>query len=248
MFDLNQMTLADWQQCGKALSEIATTAQSMEQVAEGIVAYLYDTLGVAAENDAPRACALVRLYKTHAYQRLPLPLMDFADAVLEGQAVPFGMKCLTLLATAGDEPAWNDRTQSAGHQAIPLVNSEMVARIPMVARLVEQFGLDTRTLLQADAELLNPDLILELAQKKYRVFHVEDAVGSPYIPAQANFVQRYGLRSVVGFGGLLPSGDLYAVILFSRVSVARSTAEEFASLALPVKIALLPFTYQNVFR
>ena len=43
-----------------------------------------------------------------------------------------------------------------------------------------------------------------------------EAAGSPYIPAQEDFVQPVGIRSVLGFGGMLPGGDIFVVILFSR--------------------------------
>ena len=46
---------------------------------------------------------------------------------------------------------------------------------------------------------------------------------------------------------MLPGRDLFAVILFSRVPIPRSTAELFRPLALCVKIALLPFVNGPVF-
>jgi hypothetical protein len=85
------------------------------------------------------------------------------------------------------------------------------------------------------------DVVRALGGKSYGVFHVEDAAGSPYIPAQEGFVDRYGIRSVVGFGGLLPSGDLFGVILFCRVHVTLEAAERFRSLALDLKTCLIPF-------
>ncbi|MFM8550852.1 MAG: ATP-binding protein, partial [Nitrospiraceae bacterium] len=68
-----------------------------------------------------------------------------------------------------------------------------------------------------------------------------EAVGSPYLPGQGQIVVPYGVCSVLGFGGLLPTGSLFTVILFSKVPIPRETAELFKTLALSVKIALLPF-------
>jgi hypothetical protein len=79
------------------------------------------------------------------------------------------------------------------------------------------------------------------------VFHVDDAVGSPYIPAQAQFVGRYSIRSVVGFGGSLTAGDLFAVILFTRTFVSPATADRFRTIALDVKGCFLPFLEGPIF-
>jgi hypothetical protein len=40
---------------------------------------------------------------------------------------------------------------------------------------------------------------------------------------------------------MLASGDIFVVILFSKVEIPRDTAELFRTLALNVKMAVLPF-------
>ena len=70
------------------------------------------------------------------------------------------------------------------------------------------------------------------------MFHVEEARGSPHIPAQRDFVLRYGITSVVGFGGLLRSGELFAVILFLRARIPAASAARFRTIALDVRSAL----------
>jgi hypothetical protein len=59
-------------------------------------------------------------------------------------------------------------------------------------------------------------------------------------------VLAYKVRSVLGFGGILGPGDLYAVILFSRVPIERKTSELFTAVALDLKLSLQPFV-RNVF-
>src|SRR5262249_41137651 len=131
---------------------------------------------------------------------------------------------------------WNDRRGSAGHRAIPLASEAMVRRSPMIAQLVSQLGLEVATLLEPD-----PQLLVDLEQRSYNVFHVADARGSPYVPAQESFVIPHGIRSVIGFGGLFPSGNLFAVILFTTTPIPRETADLFRPLALSVKLAVMPF-------
>jgi hypothetical protein len=45
----------------------------------------------------------------------------------------------------------------------------------------------------------------------------------------------------LGFGGMLPSGNLFVVILFSKVYIPRETADMFRPLSLSVRLAVLPF-------
>ena len=240
MYDLTHFALEDMVRCGSEIRSIGPVATHMEPVAAEVVRYLYDNLRNGPTGD--RACALVRLYKTHPFTDLEPELQRVARAGLAGAEPPAAMKCLTLLATAGDEPEWNSRHQSAGHRAIPLFSREQVEGIPMVAQLIRQFGLETASLLAAD-----PAIMLDLEQRTYNVFHVLEAPGSPFIPAQAGFVAPYGIESVLGFGGVLPSGDLVAAILFSKVPIPAGTADFFKTIALNIKTALLPHDGGPVF-
>ncbi|HJZ95643.1 MAG TPA: hypothetical protein VKE70_04010 [Candidatus Solibacter sp.] len=183
-----------------------------------------------------RACALVRFFVTRSFERLEAELQACASELLVDQQPHPHMKSLVLAGTAGVKPEWNDLRASKGHRAIPLVSSAMVERLPMISQLIRQFGLEVRTLLEPD-----PALLVDLEQRSYNVFHVPEARGSPFVPVQESFVIPYGIRSVVGFGGLFPSGNLFAVILFTTVAIPRQTADLFAPLALSVKLAVLPF-------
>jgi len=89
--------------------------------------------------------------------------------------------------------------------------------------------------------------MLDTEQSNFNVFHVPEAQGSPYVPAQKEFVIPYGVKSVVGFGGLLPTGDLFAVILFSRVHVPHESAQLFKTLALSTKLAMVSVAETRVF-
>jgi len=234
MLDLTNCTLSDLTDTLTDLRKLRIGAAGMEDAADRLVRYLYDNLVVKATGQ--RSCALIRLFVTRPYGTLDPELQTIAKKMLgEKPGLP-AYKCLVLMATAGEQPEWNERKQSQGHQAIPLPSEQIISSIPMISQLIYQLGIDVNTVLQPD-----PRMMLAAEQKTYNVFHVPEAVGSPYIPAQDAFVVPFQIRSVLGFGGLLPSGELFALILFSHTYIAHETAMLFKPHALAVKAALLPF-------
>jgi hypothetical protein len=224
--------------CGTGVRAAAAGAATVEDAARRIVRYLHRAF--RAETGEPEI-ALVRFYRTQRFDRLPADLQAFARGVLDQAAVPDDLRCLTLMASAGAQPEWNDRRRSANHQAIPLPSPEVVDRAPMIAQLIRQLGLELEAVVEPSNALLR-----ELEGKTYNVFHVERARGSPYIPAQADFVLRYDIESVLGFGGLAQE-ELFAVILFSTVHISPDVASRFRNIALDVKSTLIGFRDGEVF-
>lgn len=232
--DITNFTISDVTKCGRAMRTMGVGASNMEEVAGRIVRYLYDTLidGKTGE----RACRLIRFFKTQAYEGLSDDPKAFAQDMLGKDSPTPEMKCLTLLGTVGEKPEWNSRGTSKGHQAIPLPSEEVVHQIPMIRNLIKQLGLSVKSVVKPD-----PALLLDMEQKTYGVFFVPEALGSPYIPAQNEFVVRHDIKSVLGFGGMLPSLDIFVIILFLRNSISRETADLFKNLSLNTKLAVLPF-------
>lgn len=215
--------------------EVAGGTASMVDAAQRIVEHLHRCF--VLDGGAP-ACPLVRIYATVRAGDLSEELRQVAEA-----KVPAGLEervpCLTLLGTAGVEPQWCDRRRSVGHRTIPLVSTAEVTRsIPMVAGLLAQLGVDVDRIVE-----LRPAEALVLHHRDYGVFHVPEADGSPLIPAQ-EFVRTYGVRSVIGCGGALPSGELFSLIAFSGVPLDASTAALFRTLAYGIKAALVPHTFR----
>ena len=238
--DLSDFGLTEMIKCGRSIRDLSQDAGSMESAAQLLVQYLRRRF-VDPETGQSN-CALVRLFKTHRLKYLPPELAGKArDLATGAEAVSNEMSSLTLLATAGDYPEWNDRRLSAGHAVIPLETVAVVERAPMISQLIRQMGLEIGSVLAPTAELL-----LKADERAYGVFHVEKALGSDAIPSQA-FVLEHSIQSVLGFGGLLPSGDMFAVIIFSRVHISRESANLFRTIALSVKLSLLPFTRGPVF-
>ncbi len=238
-YALSKFRLSDVLRCGAALRSQADDAQSMQQVADRIVRHLYERITI---DSAPqRAFTLVRLFKTHPAGLLSSDLRAFVETRTAEPITPY-TPCLTLLATAGDEPEWNSPQSSNGHRAIPLTSEAMIGRAPMIARLFHDFGVPLQAVIEPGS-----DVLIDVQHTAFSVFHIEQAKGSPWIPSQKDFVEPYGIRSVLGFGGVLATGGLFAVLLFSRFPIAAPVAQLFGSLALNVKVAIQPFGDDQVF-
>jgi hypothetical protein len=238
-YDLTRFTLADMVRCGAALRRLATESTSMEDGAQRVTRYLYENLRDKTASDS-RSCVLVRFFKTHLYGQLIEELRE--AAAVSSAPLTKDTKCLTLLATAGDEPEWNSRQSSGMNKCIPLLNKAMVEQFPMISQLIRQMGMSTTDLLRT-----TPKIIKDLNRKNFGVFHVPAAVNSPFVPAQKEFVVPYGVLSVLGFGGMLPDGELFTVIIFARVAIPTPTAEMFRTIALNLKLGLLAILGKPVF-
>lgn len=241
MYDLTQFNLQNATDIGIALRAFGQGADSVETVAQRSVHYLYDNL-VDPSTGKP-ACALARFFKTHPYGELPRDLQTHATKSLDQiDVLSPTVKCLTLLATVGEQTNWNDRRTSQGHQVIPLTCAKGVQEIPMMAQLIRSFGLEINSVVDPD-----PRLLIELERKTFNVFYIPCAAGSEFIPAQTHFVNTFGIKSVIGFGGMLPSGNLFATILFTKVIIPEATAYLFKTMPLNIKMAIMPLDRANTF-
>lgn len=240
MYNLQRLTYREMMQCRTDIRAIfEEPAETLGEAAERVVRYFYTHF---VDDDGKLACALVRLFKTHPYYDLDDELKEFAGRSFPDQHRADGLRVLVLMATAGIEPAWNSRHESKGHKAIPLLSEKMVEEAPMIAQLIRQIGIEISTVVRPD-----PKVLLDADQKAYNVFHVPEASGSPYIVAQRDFVEAYGIASVLGFGGMMASGDLFAAILFSRVPISADVADLFKVIGLNLRVALLPLARKPLF-
>jgi hypothetical protein len=239
-YDLQKFGMLEMIDAGRRLRHPGLNHTSMEAAAGTVVDFFHDCFRTGDGPAAQPNCALVRCFITHPYGGLPLDLQRRAAALSNGHPPTPGMQCLTLLATRGELPAWNSRFTSSAHQVIPLPTVKAVAQAPMISQLVLQLGMKIEQVVRPAPQPREP-------RQTFDVFHVESALGSGMVPDQQQFVERYGIKSVLGFGGLLPAGDMFAVILFTRVTVKPETAALFRTLALGVKLSLLPFSGKRVF-
>ncbi|MEO8046639.1 MAG: PAS domain S-box protein [Nitrospirota bacterium] len=221
-------------ECASELRKLGAGASSAQDVAQQIASYLYQQLG--NDQTGRQDCVLVRCFLTRAYGELDSQTQDCARRVLACEPGSLDMKCLTLFGTAGERPEWNERHRSRRYRSIPLADKQVVSQFPMVSQLLQQLGVDVTSKTSH-----NSDRPVDWIERTLNVFHVAEAKGSPFVPAQEEFVIPLGIESVLGFGGVFPSNEFFTVILFSKQKISRETAELFKPLAMSVKLALLPF-------
>src|SRR5712692_5149234 len=132
MYDLESFTFTEMVELGSILRKLGQGAESMERAANRVVRHLYDHF--TSKQNGSRTSVLVRLFKTHPFGELDAELRQFAQAMLGGADAAPTMKCLVLLATAGERPEWNSRARSSGHKAIPLPSEKAVESSPMISQ------------------------------------------------------------------------------------------------------------------
>jgi CheY-like chemotaxis protein len=210
------------------LEKLGQKCGSTEAVAVDALNYLYNRLNEGV--DEP--CALVRFFRTMSFDELTPELKKVARQNLKTEQEKT-VNCLTLLASRGMLPEWNDRFESVHHQVIPLVSSQMVAAAPMIAQLIDRLDIEVAQVVSPA-----PNLFLNPREKAYNVLYVPEALGDTSIVAQQTFVSPHKIRSVIGFGGLLPTGDMFAVMMFMRIFVSAKAAKRFSILASALELAI----------
>jgi hypothetical protein len=241
MFDLTKFSLQDMSEVGDALQQLELKAKNIDELSDMMVQYFFDNL--VDMQTGEKSSVLVRFFMTYPYSSLDTDLQQSAEMMLFGQSVDQDMNCLKLLATAGVQPEWNSTIHSKGHRVIPLQNEEMVKKIFfMIYEFIDQMGMDISNVLNPDTKLSS-----ELEERIFDVYHVPEALGNPHIPAQKEFVVPFGVKSLMGFGGMLPTGNLFILLIFSKAKIPSNTANLFKNIALNVRMAALPFVNEKIF-
>jgi hypothetical protein len=183
---------------------------------------------------------LARTYTTSSYQLLPAANQQFVDRLASAKSLTLApdVPVLSLVGTRGRKPAWNDRRQSAGHVGIPLASTQFIGALPMIARLLSDFGIELHW-------IERPERGISTTRSGWSgLFHVPDARESRdqnqrlIIPAQ-DFVAAEDVRTVFGVGGSYPTGTLFAMIFFTCRTLSRELAQRFLPLTTMFKSATL---------
>jgi len=210
----------------------ARSCKSLQQAAQVAADVLYETF--------VESMVLVRVFAVVPYRRLPHTDRAFVDmlAVSKGFLGELHDEApvLSLLGTRGRDAAWNDRKDSKGHLAIPLVSASFIRAVPMLARMLHELGVQLPLEGPSDKTLVAKMLSAGLGG----VFHVPDAavttdpLGRKVIAAQ-DFVRAEGVRSVFGVAGNYAGGTSIAVLMFTRDALSRDDATRFLALVNELK-------------
>jgi serine phosphatase RsbU (regulator of sigma subunit)/anti-sigma regulatory factor (Ser/Thr protein kinase) len=195
--------------------------------------------------DGESALVLVRIFQTCVWEALTAQLRSFVLARMDGvpaagpipdpgsRANLATIPCLALMATAGERPSWSDRRASHNHQALPLNGPEVLERAPLVLTVLGD-------LVGAGGVQRDP------GQPQVAVHPVPKAAGSPLVPAQG-LIDRHSVTAALGLGGMLPTGEAFTAVLFSRAPLPAGAAADFAPIALALHALLAPLAAAPLF-
>jgi hypothetical protein len=180
---------------------------------------------------------LARVFAVLPFADLPAAEREFAARAGPAQVLTDKTPVLCLLGSSGHQPAWNDRSASRNHLAIPLASSEAVHGAPMIAKLLSDLQVNVHALDDG-----RPVATREMLSGRSPTFFVADAAttadaeGRLVIPARG-FVADAGVRSVFGSGGSYLDGTLLVIICFCAEPLDRETADRFANFIGAFKLA-----------
>ena len=190
---------------------------------------------------------LTRVFLVLPFARLPELEKSYAEkGVADISQLTPQTQILTLLGSAGKEHAWNERTSSKGHLAIPLIDRKTVENAPMIYNLLASLGFDFLDLGSTDSIFLR-----SLAGGLNKMFYVPDAnsavdaAGRKIIPAQ-DFVKKYKIHTVFGMGGAYLNGAVVLSIVFTSEDLTQQQVDLFPSLIGTFKIMTAPLVESGV--
>lgn len=189
--------------------------RSVEEACQFFSSELYERCRFGPDQE--RSLVLSRIYLSLPFAALDPGSAQFAREKFRLDPKPQDL-FLSLVGTSGDRPEWCDRKRSEGHRAIPL-DRQTVTTVPMLARCFQQIGFDPDVVLKP-----GEGIHLEGVSRSFGLFHVEEALGSPYVPAQDTFVVPFRVRTALGCGTMLPNGSISIWIAFSRRTITQQAA------------------------
>lgn len=210
-----------WEQ---RLPSIIKDRSSVEEVGQVLATDIYDTFRDSV--------VLARFFATIPLRKLPEENRRFASDLAAARNASGQLReetlVLSLLGTAGDKPEWNDRRSSVGHVGIPLISSDFIETIPMIARLLKDMGVSLSGMSGSA-----PGIETRTFGKLGGLFYVEDAgtavdqSGRKIISAQ-DFVEEHGIKTVFGTAGLFFMAKMFVtLIVFTRHTISRDMARNF---------------------
>lgn len=209
------------------LNQSRSSYTSFEDAAQYITRNLYENL---TDDSGQPAFALIRIYRLTTYNEL--------SESLKSEVNPEQKRWLTLMGTYGHESAWRDRWQSQGHKAVEIGTNQSLMMQAALSQLEPSLNMKIDPVMGNQA-------LLE-ATGFTRIFHVENAVDSPFFPAQAGFIKPYGIQSGIGVGNGFLSGSLYTMFAFSTVRLNAAQATAFSKLSVYIGTILAIYDARRI--
>jgi hypothetical protein len=217
------------------LRDAAADCATLRSAGERSVALLYQ--------EFEASLALLRLFATLPFAFLPPREQAFARRVAEKRGMLPNLTgdtiVVTLLASRGASPQWNDPGNSRERLAIPLLNAACLEPIPIVGRVLSGAVSDVpwltkqETLLMRDSMGAMSQLILVADARTTRT-----SDGRTLVIAQ-DFVRTNGVRSVLALGGKYLNGTTLALVLFTREELIEAQVSKFTTVINTIKSATM---------
>ncbi len=208
---------------------LATDCVSIEQFVQRTMECLVDWFRPAV--GPPSEIVLARCFLT---ERPSDERANNVDGISSGDARTLESSCLQLVLTgsAGAEEYWNDPMRSCRHSRIPLRVSELETTYPL---FVEVFR---RTGLWRDSGSDEVVLDLEAVSSSCVNFSLPVSPERAYI-SDPQFVDRYGIRFVLGCIGECFNGRSFMTILFVRRPVSPHVLTLFRLVCLAMQLGMI---------
>ncbi|MCR4292258.1 MAG: PAS domain S-box protein [Candidatus Kuenenia sp.] len=239
--NLGQLSATEIKRFSKNIKDKCSVHASMEESVLEATKLFYHSF---VTGNGSSSFALVRIFKSCSYQELPDDVQSYIKNKATAESIASQSRYLTLLGTWGDLEAWCDRKKSGNHIAFPMDDPQLSHKYPMIAALLTQIGEHPFCEVNAGVDFLKND-----QHKNYGLYYIEDAGDVTSIQDQTNFVNTHSIKSVLGFGGKFTSGNVYAIIIFSKELIRKNTAKSFLAINPVVKQIMLPFEIEgNIFK
>jgi serine phosphatase RsbU (regulator of sigma subunit) len=217
--------------------DATTGATTMEDAATRMVRYLRSAFRTTHGRSAFR---LGRFFNTAPWADLPDDLRAAVRPAGSAGPEPAGVRSLILLGMDGERPEWRNRREPAGLPPMLLESVTTAAANPLLTTFVREVGIDLEVFVHGHRDER------DRRRSDFGVLHIEDATDPARMPLQ-DFVAEHGIRSIVGFGWLQPTGNVAALVLYSRVRIDADAALMLRIIGASLKLALLPFTEAPMF-
>lgn len=235
MADFKNYSLADLGVLRGELQGLASDCSTLREASQACLNRLFDEFS--------KTLVLARMYATVPFAYLPDQEKEIArSAAAEGgcaDELTEDTFVVTLAATRGTKPEWNDRASSPDRLAIPLLNPSFLEAIPLTGRALGVIMPDIPWLKKQETLILTAS-----TGKMSYLLMVGDAreeltsAGQKAIPDQS-LVKDNSVRTVLALGGRYLNGTCIVMLLFTKEQLTQEQATKFTTLVNTIKSATM---------